>query len=373
MGDLTGPTSSTQLFFEAGIRAYTEFVNENGGVAGRDLELIAADDQYSAEEGVLNYAELIQDEKVLTVIGQGGSSIITQLSPSIEADGVPFIGPQQTIDAQFANPYIWSTLAHYGDQADIAVAAMSEDVGGAGNLVVASVGLEVASGEEWAVYIEDTANKVGATYTEHLRLPLTGADADPQVVRLQELVASAGLNYIALHGSPGAALRLLNSMDKAGLDLPVGGIFAVIAENVYAEGPGDLLDTYWGVHTYTPPNISTPGNDEMNAYLDSVGKWEDVRNNVNFVGGWVVAKLAVEGIRRAAATGTLTRESLNAAMATIDDFSTGAQSPNFDCTREGRACGAAGRPYDYDGTQTVARGEYADYADDLDNIYGLGG
>ena len=199
---------------------------------------------------------------------------------------------------------MWLT---YGDQADIAVAAMSEDVGGAENLVVASVGLEVASGEEWAAYIEDTATKVGATYTEHVRLPLTGADADPQVVRLQELVDSAGVNYVALHGSPGAALRLLGSMDKAGLDLPVGGIFAVIAENVYQEGPADLLDTYWGVHTYTPPNIGTPGNDEMNAWLDGNGEYADVRNNVNFVGGWVVAKLAVEGIRRAADTGTLTR------------------------------------------------------------------
>ncbi|MGI9609111.1 MAG: ABC transporter substrate-binding protein, partial [Acidimicrobiia bacterium] len=360
MGDITGPTSSTQLFFEAGIRAYTEFVNDNGGVAGRNLELFSEDDQYSSDEATLNYTKLVGDERVLAVVGQGGSSIITNLSQQIQDDQIPFIGPQQTIDAQFANPYIWSNIAHYGDQADIAIEAMSTDVGGAANLVVASVGLEVASGEEWAAYIEDTAVKAGGTYAEHIRLPLTGADADPQVVRLQELVDSQGVNYIALHGSPGAALRLLGSMDKAGLDLPIGGIFAVIAENVYQEGPADLLDTYWGVHTYTPPNISTPGNDEMNAWLDANCKFADVRNNVNFVGGWVVTKLAVEGIRVAADTGTLTRASLNTAMGTISSFSTGGQSPDFDCTRDGRACGAAGRPYDYNGTEVVARGEFAD-------------
>ena len=45
----------------------------------------------------------------------------------------------------------------------------------------------------------------------------------------------------------------------------------------------------------------------------------------------------------------------------------------LNCTREGRACGAAGRPYDWDGTQLVPRGEYADYNDVLDNEYGIGG
>jgi ABC-type branched-subunit amino acid transport system substrate-binding protein len=373
MGDLTGPTAGTQLFFEAGIRARLQFVNEAGGVADRQFRLISKDDAFSQEEGALNYVELVEDERVLAVVGQGNSSIITNLSPQIEDDGVPFIGPQQTIDAQFANPYIWSTLAHYGDQADIAIAAMSDDVGGAANLVVVSVGLEVASGIEWGAYIEQTAQRAGGTYTKHISMPLTGADADPQVVEIQGLIDSAGLNYIALHGSPGAALRLLGSLDKAGVDLPIGGIFAVIAESVYTEGPAGLLDTFWGVQTYTPSTISTPGNDEMNAFVAANPEYAEFSGNVNFVGGWVATKLAVEGITRAAATGVLNRASLNAALGTINALDTGGQSPVLDCTREGRACGAAGRPYDWDGTKLVPRGDYADYNAFLDNEYGIGG
>jgi ABC-type branched-subunit amino acid transport system substrate-binding protein len=372
MGDLTGPTAATQLFVERGIAAHFEFVNEAGGIADRELELIAKDDQYNQEQGALSFVELVEDTRVLAVVGQGNSSIITNVSPQIEEIGIPFIGPQQTIDAQFANPYIWSTLAHYGDQADIAVAAMADDVGGAGNLVVVSVGLEVASGLEWATYVEDTATRLGATYTKHISLPLTGADADPQVVEIQGLIESAGANYIALHGSPGAALRLLNSLDKAGVDLPIGGIFAVIAETVYNEGPADLLDTFWGVQTYTPSTISTPGNDEMNAFVAAHPEYAEFSGNTNFVAGWVIAKLAVEGMKRAAATGVLTRASLNTALGTINALDTGGQSPVLDCTREGRACGAAARPYDWNGTELVARGDYGDWTDDLDFVYGLG-
>ena len=371
MGDLTGPTAGTQVFFEAGIRAYVAFVNANGGIEGRDLVLESKDDQYSSETGAVNFSFLNEEEKVLAVLGQGGSGIITVIDPDIQDAKLPFVGPQQTIDSQFANPYIFSTIAHYGDQADVAVAAMASDVGGADKLVVISVGLEVASGLEWAAYIEQTVIKVGGTYTQHISLPLSADNADAEVQTIKDLIASAGANYIALHSSPNAALRLLNSMDSLGVDLPIGGIFAVIAESVYQEGPADLLDTYWGVQTYTPSTISTPGNDEMNAFVAANPEYNEWIGNVNFVGGWVVAKLTVEGINRAIATGSLTRETLVAALNSIKDFDTGGQSPLLDCTRAGRACGAGARPYDWDGTKLVPRGAYEDFTVFLDFEYGI--
>jgi hypothetical protein len=163
-------------------------------------------------------------------------------------------------------------------------------------------------------------------------------------------------------------------MDAQGVDLPIGGIFAVIAENVYEEGPEDLVDTFFGVHTYTPSNISTPGNDEMNAWVEASGNSEYMEKvtNTNFVVGWVAAKLAVEGMRRAAETGELTRASLAAALDGISDFDTGGQTPVLDCTREGHACGAAARPYLWNGTELEPQGEYADWAQYLDFEYGLG-
>ncbi len=371
MGDITGPTAATQLFFERGISCYLDFANSQGGVADREFELFTEDDAFSVEDAVVNFQKLVEDDQVIAILGQGGSHIMSAIDVDVADAGVPFIGPQQTIDIQFANPYVFNVLAHYGDQADVAVARMIEDVGGAENLVVASIGLEVASGLEWGVYVKDTTEKLGATYTEHINVPITGTEADAQVIRIEELIDSDGLNYLALHGSPGAALRVLNSMDAAGVDLPIGGIFATIAENVFIEGPADLIDTFWGVHTYTPSNVSTPGNDELNAFVAGTA-CEEFASNVNFVGGWVVAKLAVEGVKRAAADGTLGRQVLADAIKRIDDFDTGGQSPALSCTREGSHCGAAARPYEWDGTGLQPVGEFADWSDTLDLIYGLG-
>ncbi|GIU93337.1 MAG: hypothetical protein KatS3mg011_2243 [Acidimicrobiia bacterium] len=162
-------------------------------------------------------------------------------------------------------------------------------------------------------------------------------------------------------------------MDAQGVDLPIGGIFAVIAQNVFTEGPADLVDTFFGVNTYTPPNIPVPGNEEMLAFIEESGNAEyaEKSTNTNFVTGWVIAKLAVEGIRRAAETRSITRDSLAAALDALSGFDTGGQSPVLDCTRPGHHCGAVARPYTWDGTQLVAVGEYEDWVDALDFEYGL--
>ena len=371
MGDITGPTAATQDFFNAGIAAYVDFVNEKGGVLDRELELVTKDDTYAVEPALTNFRSLVDDEKVLAILGQGGSHIMTAIDADIADAGVPFIGQQQTIDIQLDNPLVFNTLAHYGDQADIAVARMAEQLG-AENLVVVSVGLEVASGEELGTYVGDSAVNVGAAYAGHIRIPIQGSEADAQAIEIKQLIESEGVNYIALHSSPSAVLRLLNSMVKLDVDLPIGGISAVIAENVYAEGPTELLDTFWGVTTYTPPSISTPGNDEMNAWVAGTVH-EKKSTNTNFVGGWVVGKLAVEAINQAAASGSVTRASLAAALNNLSGFDTGGQSPVMDCTREGQHCGVAARPYDWDGTTLVPVGVYADWLDSIDFAYGLGG
>ena len=372
MGDITGPTAATQDFFNAGIAAYVDFVNENGGVLDRELELVTKDDTYAVEPALTNFRSLVDDEKVLAILGQGGSHIMTAIDQDISDAGVPFIGQQQTIDIQLDNPLVFNTLAHYGDQADIAVARMAEQLGGYENLVVVSVGLEVASGEEWGVYVGDAATTNGATYAGHIRIPIQGSEADAQAIEIKQLIETEGVNYIALHSSPSAVLRLMNSMVKLEVDLPIGGISAVIAENVYAEGPAELLDTFWGVTTYTPPSISTPGNDEMNAWVAGT-QYEEKSTNTNFVGGWVVGKLAVEAIHRAADSGSVTRATLIDALTNLSGFDTGGQSPVMDCTREGQHCGVAARPYDWDGTTLVPVGVYEDWIGAIDFNYGLGG
>ncbi len=87
MGDLTGPTASAQSYNAHGLEAYVECLNADGGVLGRQVEVVFEDDQYAAEAASVNYTKLVQDDKVLTIVNMGGSHISTQLAPQVESDG----------------------------------------------------------------------------------------------------------------------------------------------------------------------------------------------------------------------------------------------------------------------------------------------
>ena len=81
LGDITGPTASAQTFNLLGSEAAVAYYNEQGGVAGRQLELIPLDDAFVAETATTNYASLTQDEGVLALVHVGGSDVIAALLP----------------------------------------------------------------------------------------------------------------------------------------------------------------------------------------------------------------------------------------------------------------------------------------------------
>ena len=147
MGDLTGPTASSQSFNSHGSEAYFTCLNEaGGGLLGRTVEYLPEDDQFSAETAAVNFTKLTEDDKVIALLGLGGSHISTQLQPDIESLNLPVIGPPQTIDIQLEGDQYFNNLAHYGDQADLAAGQIAADVGGIENAVVMGISLEVPSG-----------------------------------------------------------------------------------------------------------------------------------------------------------------------------------------------------------------------------------
>ncbi|MFW5451619.1 MAG: ABC transporter substrate-binding protein [Methylophagaceae bacterium] len=70
---LTGPAAALGTNMRAGVESYFEQVNKRGGINGRSLELIVRDDGYEPERAAANMRSLIDEDKVLTVIGNVGT------------------------------------------------------------------------------------------------------------------------------------------------------------------------------------------------------------------------------------------------------------------------------------------------------------
>ncbi|WP_419918017.1 ABC transporter substrate-binding protein [Candidatus Poriferisocius sp.] len=314
MGDLTGPTASSQSFNSHGSEAYFECVNERGGVLGRTIDYLPEDDQFSAETAAINFTKLTEDDKVLALVGLGGSHISTQLQPDIEAMNLPVIGPPQTIDIQLEGDQYFNNLAHYGDQADLATGQIAADVGGIEKAVVMGISLEVPSGTEFAAYVEQSIERAGGTYVNTLYVAPGATEVTAQMVELQAGIDDEGVNYVTLHGSPAAGLVVMQGMADAGItEIPIIGIHGIAANSIWTEGPASISDQTFGMHSFLTANNNIEASAEMERCAALAGH-DGEHLNLNFAHGFLNGYVFEQAVMRAAETGELSRESLTEAL-----------------------------------------------------------
>ena len=70
---MSGPAQSLGTGMKVGIESYFARINREGGVHGRQLKLVAMDDGYVPEAAVRNMHVLIEEENVLAVLGNVGT------------------------------------------------------------------------------------------------------------------------------------------------------------------------------------------------------------------------------------------------------------------------------------------------------------
>jgi len=358
MGDVTGPTASAQAFNLRGTQAYFEYVNAQGGVLGRTLDLIVKDDEYGAELAISNFQSLLNDERVLAINNVGGSHIVGALIEDAERASLPIISLPQTTSEQLASPVAWHTLAHYFDQADVAVARAIQSVGGAANLRIAVAHLEVPSGLEWDEGIRKAVAAQGGTYLGAIPIPIAAPDAGSFISAVQQLISSSDLNFIALHGAPFHGLFVVNALAGQGVKVPIIGMQGISSLNIYEEGDASQTAITEAMHSFVTIGDDVPGTRVIREFIEGAGSsYADDARHINFTHGWVGGKLIHQAILRAAESGTLTRQSLLQALPAV--YPMDGLTCDIDWT-QGNHTGCAA-PFSFDGENMRIVGSFADY------------
>ena len=371
IGDLTGPTASAQAFNAHGSAAYFECSNADGGIFGRQWEFFAEDDGYNAEKSAIALTKLIEDENVLALVDLGGSGQAAQAIPELEASNVAVIGPPQTIDPTLGSGQFFHNIAAYGDQADIFVGEAANRLGDASNAVVMGIVLEVPSGTEYASYVQDSVIAAGGTYVGTEYVGLRVQEATAQIIKLQKAIDQYGVNMVALHGAPFHNELVLKAMSAAGItEIPVVGIHGVATNSIFENSPEDVTDDTYGVHSFKTSSSDIEAAPMMTRCADLAGyPGEDKVNN--FAHGFVNSYILHQAIVKAAEqnSGNVTRATLTKALQ--GKFDTMGISCDIDWTTSNHSpCGA---PFTMDRASggMVPAGEFSEYAEFLDGVYGI--
>ncbi|MDP9109079.1 MAG: ABC transporter substrate-binding protein, partial [Pseudomonadota bacterium] len=69
----SGPAAQLGIQMHAGAKAYFDQLNAQGGVHGRKIEIVTADDKYEANLAAANTKKLIEDTGVFALFGYVGT------------------------------------------------------------------------------------------------------------------------------------------------------------------------------------------------------------------------------------------------------------------------------------------------------------
>ena len=89
---LSGPASALGQGMKAGMNAAFDEINKKGGIHGRKIKLISADDGYEPEKSIVATKKLIEEDKVFALVGPVGTPTSAAAQPIATASKVPFIG-----------------------------------------------------------------------------------------------------------------------------------------------------------------------------------------------------------------------------------------------------------------------------------------
>ncbi len=95
-GSLTGTTATFGISMKNGIEMALEKVNQGGGLLGKQVSTIVEDDQGKPEEAATAVKKLINQDKVIAILGEIASSRSLAGAPISQSSRIPMITPAST-------------------------------------------------------------------------------------------------------------------------------------------------------------------------------------------------------------------------------------------------------------------------------------
>jgi len=96
VGSMTGTEATFGTSSDRGIQLAVTEVNSQGGIKGRQVQVIALDDEGKPEEAATAATRLISSEHVTALLGEVASTRSLFMAPKAQAAKVPMVSPSST-------------------------------------------------------------------------------------------------------------------------------------------------------------------------------------------------------------------------------------------------------------------------------------
>jgi len=316
----TGPIAALGLPYGNGKVDYIRYLNEQGGVHGRKIEVIWEDDKFEAPMAVAALKKLITRDNVLTVMTTGGTAQTLACMEMINQYKVPNI-PNALVKEFYDpyQPYIFAMGATYEAQYECIVDYIIYDL----KEKKPRIGVVYEKKEYGIKSMEATkrrAKAYGVDLVSELVLPTGAVDASSQVLALMNEKVDYVITCLLLP----ATITLIKTMEK--YNYWPKHVFGMnwATDDMLVKSCGEAAKNYIGVNYTGAWWEDTPGIKLVRHIAEKYNR-TDIGLTSLYINGVGVAMLFGEAFKRAGKD--LTPDSLKAALETLRDFSTGGVLP----------------------------------------------
>jgi ABC-type branched-subunit amino acid transport system substrate-binding protein len=303
----SGPAAQLGIQMHAGAKAYFDFINRHGGVHGRQIEIVTADDKYEADLAEQNTRRLIEKNGVFALFGYVGTPTSNAALPLVLKEHIPFFAPftgAQSLREPLKRE-IFNIRASYYDETEHLVDQLSK----LGIKSIAVFYQNDAYGKTGLDGVERAMKKRGLAIVDTATVERNSTDVAAAVKKLNARKPDA-IIQITAYASAAAYIKEMRKNGYTGQFYNVSFVGSqALADVLGNDGPGVVISQV----VPFPWDLSIPLVSEYTKILKEAGI---DKPNFSSLEGFIAAKVFVEGLRRAGPHPT--REKLIAALETIN-------------------------------------------------------
>jgi branched-chain amino acid transport system substrate-binding protein len=186
IGARVGPVASAGVGVGDAIADWFKYVNANGGINGRQVELKEIESEYQVPKGIEAYNKLKTDGMAVALVA--GTALSDALTGPSATDQIPIVFPGQgnagAVNGE-KSPYAFPGAPTYPHQAAAGVKFLVDEwtaAGKAGKPKIVCLGWEPPPGQEYCAAVKAATEALGATWVKQVTIPAKAADVKPQIL-----------------------------------------------------------------------------------------------------------------------------------------------------------------------------------------------
>jgi branched-chain amino acid transport system substrate-binding protein len=270
-----------------------EKINRDGGVLGRQLEVVVKDDQSKPDQAVLAFNDLRGDD-VTAVIGSSFSNSALATIPAVDRAEIPYLSlapADEQVDP--VHPYVFMVPARSSTYAErileylkatgVSTVAVAHDtrssyaVAGYGGTKekAGDFGITLSVEEEFQTDATEFGALFGHVRSSNAQALIVWATGPPAVA-LTKQYASAGLNIPLVLTGAQASKLFLDPVGPAAEGVTVASSIGVVGSSLPAGKQKDAIDelttSFTDKYGYPPPQFAQDGYSGMKLLVAAIEK-----------------------------------------------------------------------------------------------------